>query len=216
MRERMRMSSLVAVWGCPDSGKTTFCVKLAKAINEKYGSQVLCVFTDPVTPALPVLFPYEKTDNLLSIGDVLSKTEITQDTILKNLVTVGSAKGVGFLGFNGGENLHTYPEFSREKVTALFDAAAAFADVIIVDCGSSLVYPMPSVAVCMADVVIRMCKPDLKAISFFASQSPLYTDPRYRMDEHLSVMTVTEQDAYIPIEDAAQHFKCENRIIPYT
>ena len=42
------MGKLIAVWGSPDSGKTTFSVKLAEALyNRSRGkSAVIVVFTD--------------------------------------------------------------------------------------------------------------------------------------------------------------------------
>ena len=53
------MGKLIAVWGSPDSGKTTFSVKLAEALyNRSRGkSAVIVVFTDIVTPSIPVIFP---------------------------------------------------------------------------------------------------------------------------------------------------------------
>ena len=53
------MGKLIAVWGSPGSGKTTFSVKLAEALyNRSRGkSAVIVVFTDIVTPTIPVIFP---------------------------------------------------------------------------------------------------------------------------------------------------------------
>ena len=209
------MSRIIAIWGCPDSGKTTFTVKLAKAIHAEYGSKVICIFADSATPTLPVLFPNMKSSELFSVGDVLSRTEITQTTILKHLVTISDAKEIGFLGFNGGENRHSHPEFSADKAAALYDTAASIADFVIVDCGNKLTGTLGFTAISKADSIIRLCKPDLKSISFFDSQAPLYTDVKFRTDEHITVMNVTEHEAYMPIEEAAQHFKCEKFVIPY-
>lgn len=39
------MSKLIAVWGTPDSGKTTFATKLARSIYEEYQSTVIVVIT---------------------------------------------------------------------------------------------------------------------------------------------------------------------------
>ena len=44
---------------------------------------------------------------------------------------------------------------------------------------------------------------------------PLYTDSKYRTDEHIAVMNVTEQDLYMPVDEAAQLSGCEV-VIPYT
>lgn len=207
------MSKIFAIWGCPDSGKTTFAVRLAKAIYDEQGTKVICVFADAVTPALPVLFPGD--NDLLSVGYALSQTEITPDAVLCSLVTTDTAKNIGFLGFTDGENRYSYPEYSKDKAAALLDAAATLADVVIVDCGSELKEVLAFAAVSKADTIFRICKPDLKAVSFFSSQMPLYTDQKYRLREHLTVLSVPEQELYMPIGEAAMHFGCEMHIIPY-
>ena len=50
------MSKLIAVWGSPDSGKTSFAVKLASAVYERYNSTVLVLACDHSAPVLPQLF----------------------------------------------------------------------------------------------------------------------------------------------------------------
>ena len=208
-------SRIIAIWGCPDSGKTTFTVRLAKAINDEYGAKVICVFADSATPTLPVLFPNKKASEMRSIGAVLSRTGITQDAVLKSIVTTDYAKDIGLMGYIDGENRWTYPEFSEDKAAAFYDTAAALADFVIVDCGNKLTGTLAQAAIGKADAIFKLCKPDLKAISFFSSQAPLYGDVKYRMDEHLTVLNVHEQELYMPIEEAAQHFKCEKFVLPY-
>ena len=207
------MSRIIAVWGCPDSGKTTFSIHLAGAVYRETKAKTICVFADSATPTLPLLFPHEKESR--SIGAALSQTEITQETVLKSLVTLKKAKNIGFMGYTDGENRWTYPEFSEDKASALLEAAASLADVVLVDCGNKLTGALAFSAVCKADVLFRLCKPDLKAVSFFASQTPLYADPRYRMDEHQTVLNVTGQELYMPVEEAARHFKCGKTVLPY-
>ena len=53
------MSKMIAVWGAPNCGKTTFSVKLAETIYRSSGgkSAVIVVFADSLTPTLPVVFP---------------------------------------------------------------------------------------------------------------------------------------------------------------
>ena len=209
------MSRIIAIWGCPDSGKTTVAVRLAKVIYSETGEKIICVFADSATPTLPVLFPNRKAGDLRSIGAVLSQTEITEDAVLQSLVTTDKAKNIGFLGFTDGENRYSYPEFSAEKAAALLDAAASLADTIIVDCGNKLTGRLAFAAIRKAHAIFRICKPDLKAISFFASQTPLYGDPKYRTGEHQTVLNVQEQELYMPIQEAAQHFKSDFTL-PYT
>lgn len=209
------MSRIIAIWGCPNSGKTTFALNLTKAIHDGYGAKVICVFADSTTPTLPVLFPNHKAGDIRSLGTVLSHTDITQDAILKNLVTTDAVKNIGFLGYTDGENRWTYPEYSQDKAAAFFDAAMSLADYIIVDCGNKLTGTLAFAAISKADSIFRICKPDLKAISFFSSQIPLYGDLKYRMEEHQPVLNVPEQGSCLPVEEAAQHFGCEKLILPF-
>ena len=46
------MSKVIAVWGAPHSGKTTFATKLARAIYDAYQATVVVVYTDNETPTL--------------------------------------------------------------------------------------------------------------------------------------------------------------------
>ena len=50
---------IIAVWGSPHSGKTTFATKLATAIYSSFESTVITLYTDLQTPMIPVLFPFD-------------------------------------------------------------------------------------------------------------------------------------------------------------
>ena len=103
------MSKLIAVWGSPNSGKTSFTVKLASAVYERYNSTVLALCCDDTTPALPCLFPGFKSDELYSVGAPLSQTEITQQAVIDSIVTRKGKVNLGYLGYKDGENRYTYP-----------------------------------------------------------------------------------------------------------
>ena len=102
------MSKLIAVWGTPDSGKTTFATKLARSIYEEYQSTVIVVYADNETPALPVVFSNYKKEDMFSVGAALAKTDVTQEDVVKQLVTVKDKQNFGFLGFTDGENRFIY------------------------------------------------------------------------------------------------------------
>ena len=98
---------IIAVWGSPHSGKTTFATKLATAIYSSFESTVITLYTDLETPVIPILFPFDKNEDLGSVGYPLSKTEVEQGDIINNLVTVKDMQNFGFLGYKTGENKYT-------------------------------------------------------------------------------------------------------------
>ena len=46
----MDKANIIAIWGSPNSGKTTFATKLATAIYDNYQSTVIVVYPDLETP----------------------------------------------------------------------------------------------------------------------------------------------------------------------
>ena len=111
---------IIAVWGSPASGKSTFAVKLATAIYDNFESTVIVLFTDLETPMIPVIFPNDKPEDNGSVGIPLSKTDIEKEEIIKNLVTIKSRQNFGFIGYKDGENKFTYPRFGRAKAEELY------------------------------------------------------------------------------------------------
>ena len=209
------MAKTIAVWGSPHSGKTTFATKLACAIYEEYQSTVIIVYSDMVTPTLPIIFPNEKSEDMTSIGKVLSEIEITKESVVKQIMTVKNKVNLGFLGFRDGENKFTYPRFDEDKVNVMFTAIGELCDYLIVDCTNNLSNPIAGAAVKTAGQVIRLASPDLSSVSFFSSQLRLYTDPAYRLNEQITGLNVTSEDIYLPIEDAKKRIPDVRFTIPY-
>ena len=107
--------NLIAVWGSPNSGKTTFATKLALSIYDSYQATVVVLYPDLEAPVLPVLFPNEKTEELGSIGVPMSKTEIDTEDIVRNAITLKKRGNLVFLGYRTGDNRFTYPRYGRAK-----------------------------------------------------------------------------------------------------
>lgn len=210
------MSKVIAVWGTPNSGKTTFATKLARCIYDEYQATVIVVYTDNETPTLPIIFPNYKKEDLCSVGVALAKTDIDRYEVVKQMVTVKDKQNFCFLGFTDGENRYTYPAFDATKVRSLYSVLASLADYVIVDCTSSLKNPLAKVAVREADTVIRLSAPTLKSVSFMASQLPLYADPMFRLEEHIEGINVTDEDLYMPIDEARFHLHDVRFTIPYS
>lgn len=209
------MAKVIAVWGSPDSGKTTFTTKLAAAIYGEYNSTVGVLYPDMETPVLPVLFPNMKRGDLASLGGPLSKTDITKEDVIKATVSIKGMENFGLLGFTDGENKYTYPRFDEVKVRALFSVLADIVQVIFVDCTSSLSNPISAYAVKYADEVIRIAAPTLKSISWQSSQLSLYADPIYKLDRQIQGLNVPDGELYMPLEEARAHIADIRFSIPY-
>lgn len=209
------MAKIIAVWGSPESGKTTFATKLAKTIYENYQSTVLVLYADNTTPTLPVIFPNYKKDFLYSVGVALSKTDITQESVINQIVTVKGKQNFGFLGFIDSENKYTYPKFDDEKVRALFVVLSTLADYVIIDCTSTLDNKISEMAIKEADEVIRLATPDLKSQSFYSSQLSLYSDPLYKLEKHIQGINVPNEELYMPIDERKSHLHDVSFILPY-
>lgn len=208
---------IIAVWGSPHSGKTTFATKLATAIYSSFESTVITLYTDLQTPMLPVLFPFEKPEDLGSVGYPLSRTEVEQSDIIASLVTVKEMQNFGFLGYRTGENKYTYPKYGKAKAEDLLNALCKLADYVIVDCTSNPEdNTLAGTAIEKADQIIRLSSPDLCSISFFLSQLPVYSDSRFRLDDHIQGINVPDADVLIPIEEAKAQLGEVSFTLPYS
>ena len=109
------MGKLIAVWGSPDSGKTTFSVKLAEALyNRSRGkSAVIVVFTDIVTPTIPVIFPNFRSEDVFSVGTILTKPDFFADDVVSNMVMTKDRMNLGYLGYKDSENKHSFACLNR-------------------------------------------------------------------------------------------------------
>lgn len=213
----MEKGKIIAVWGSPNSGKTTFATKLATAIYDNYQATVIVLYTDLETPVLPVIFPNEKSEDVGSVGIPLSKAEIEKDDIIRNLVVTKERQNFGFIGYHTGDNKFTYPKYGRAKAEALLNVLCSLADYVIVDCTSNLENNVLSaVAIELAEQIIRLASPDLKSISFLISQLPVYIDAKYRLPEHIQGINTPNEDVFMPIEETKTHLKDVRFSVPYS
>lgn len=208
--------TVVSVWGSPNAGKTTFATKLSAAFYERFGKTVIVLYSDYETPVLPVIFPNFK-EHLASVGTALSKVEVRQDDVLGCLNTVKGKQDLGFLGFGVGENQRTFPRFERNKAEDLLDTLRSMADIVVVDCVSNLEHNiLAATAMETADWVFRLASPDLKSVSWYLSQLPVYSDKKYRCDLHIQGINVPNADLNMPVDELQAHMKRVNFLIPYS
>lgn len=213
----MANGKIIAVWGSPNSGKTTFATTLATAIYDTFNATVIVLYPDLETPVLPVIFPNEKSEDLGSVGIPLSKTEIETDVLVQNLVTIKNRQNFGFIGYKDGENKYTFPKYGRAKAEALLDKLCAIADYVIVDCPSNVESnPLAMTSLELAWQTLRLASPDLKSISWYLSQMPLYSDSKARWDEQIQGINTPNADVYMPIEEAKSHLKDVSFTVPFS
>ena len=212
------MGKLIAVWGAPGSGKTTFSVKLAETLyNRSRGkSAVIVVFSDIVTPTIPVIFPNFRSEDVFSIGSILSKPDFFADDVVSNMVMTKDRMNLGYLGYKDSENHHSFPEYTAKKAKYLYDVLVGIADYVIVDC---MALPdsnhLTSVALENADQIIRLSTPDLKCLSFQMSQLKTFASRGYLRENDLAVMNIPREEFNLAAADARLHLGKIAFTIPY-
>lgn len=198
------MSTLIAVWGSPNSGKTTLTVKLGQFFSKQTDETVYTVFADDTTPALPIIFPSKKADDMFSLGVPLSKVNIETRDIVANTVIAKGYENLGFLGYTDGENRFSYAYSDEEKCEHFLNILKSMCEVVIVDC-SSVPNTFSKAAMAMADKVVRVVSPELKSIGFFSSQLPLMGDPSYQRNNHIIVVSEPKSDVFLPSDDVRSY-----------
>ncbi|MBF4692284.1 AAA family ATPase [Fusibacter ferrireducens] len=184
----MKNNKIIAVWGNPDSGKTTFSIKMANELIKKNKSVIL-VMADSYVPAIHTVLPFTETKDQ-SLGALLSSIQISQESILKKCIPVPNTKNLSILSYLHGENIRTYADYGKERVLDFFILLKHLADHIIVDCSSQFHHDLLSRgALELSDQVIRLISPDLKAISFYDASLPLLGEKKYNVANHIKVLS---------------------------
>ncbi len=192
---------ILAVWGSPSSGKTTVAVKLADYLARKKRN-VLLIFADMTTPAIPCVCPQSELENENSLGSVLAAAHITTNLIKQNCVFLRKNPYLSMLGLQKGENVFTYPPYEQAQAVELLEQAREVAPFVVIDCGSTIASDILSaVALMEADTVLRLVNCDLKSISYLSAQLPLLKDNKWDAEKQLKVASnVREQEASSHIE----------------
>ena len=207
------MSKIIAIWGSPNSGKTTLAVKIATELDNRKVGSILVLHTDNTIPVMPVLFPFNK--DLHSIGVALSAVDITQFEILQAVTTPKGRDNLGFLGYVWGDNQFSYPAIDKRKASDCLSVLKSIADYVIVDCSSLYDNVLSHASIADADIVIKLATPDLNSMTFFQSQTPLYIDCDVAIAEAAQGLTLMSRDTYQPVEDCKQYFSKTSFVCPY-
>ncbi|TCX53619.1 AAA family ATPase [Dehalobacter sp. 14DCB1] len=183
---------ILAVWGSPNSGKTVTAVKLAMALADRK-KNVMLVLCDDICPVLPTIYK-SKAPIEVSLGEVLSAPNITQEVILRNSLAFEKNSYLSVMGYKAGENPFSYAEYKKERAIDLLVLLRHIVDYVVIDCSSILTENIISTAALeVADTVIRMGSCDLKSISYFMSILPLISDSKFDADKHIKVLSHVRQ-----------------------
>ena len=183
---------LLAVWGSSNSGKTVTAIKLAKALSNRK-KNVMLILCDDICPVLPTVYKSKDTVEI-SLGEVLSAPNISQEVILRNCVTLDKNQYLSVLGYKAGENPFSYAEYNKERAIDLFVLLRHIVDYVVIDCSSILTENIISTAALeVADEVLRLGSCDLKSISYFKSILPLISDSKFDAEKHLKVLSHVRQ-----------------------
>jgi MinD-like ATPase involved in chromosome partitioning or flagellar assembly len=199
----MKNNKIIAVWGNPNSGKTTLSIKMANELS-KNNKSVILLFDDPYVPVISTVLPFTETKEQ-SLGALLSSVQISQESILEKCIPVMKTKNLSVLSYLHGENIRTYADYGKERVLDFFILLKHLADHIIVDCSSMVHHDLLSRgALEMSDQIIRLVTPDLKAISFYDSSLMLLGERKYNVENHIKVLSNVKP--VMPKDSISNHF----------
>ena len=214
------MGKMIAVWGTPNSGKTTLSMKLAESLylqEKRRKLMIMVVFTDSTTPSVPVIFPNYRDEEIYSIGALLAKTNLTVDDVFSYTTFAHGKDNQGFLGYKGAENIHSHPAYTREKAELMFDILKTNTDYVIVDCmcrpNDSL---LTDVALKGADRIIWTEAPDLKSISYTLSQKTILAAQGYMRNDMVSIIHTVSSDFVMPVDAIKACIGHVDYVLPYS
>ncbi len=206
----MSNGKLIAVWGSKDCGKTTLAVKLASKLAAMKRETIL-IHTDLLAPDINVLMPEKKDIN--TMGNLWAMPDCSIDTIFK-ACNVTDSKHLAVLSFRSGDNIFTFPEYTKENIMEIFMKLKNLAEYIIVDCVEAFAWnSITTVSLELADKVIRLGEPTMKSFSFYDSNLALLHDSRYRTDQHFKVLAKVKSNQAKEI--AISHFGGINVELPF-
>lgn len=124
-------------------------------------------------------------------------------------------------GFGGAdtakENRYSYAEYTREKAEAFLDCVMSIAEYVVVDCSSDPEDNILTETVLeKADIVIRLLSPDLKGISNYLSQTPIFIRMGYMKENCVQLISVTSPEFQYGAADTISYFGKVEQIIPYS
>lgn len=178
---------MLAVMGSGGAGKTSLCCKLALRLSEKK-QNVIVVFCDPFTPAIPHVLPSDAPHHV-SLGELLTRPVITQTDVLAACVPLRGNEFISLLGYKAKENILHFSGLLPAKAAELYALLRPLADYVLVDCSTAFEADMASiVALKSADRILQLGSGNLNGVSWFQSHEHLLRDTSCPLEEQLKAV----------------------------
>lgn len=167
---------LIAVWGSPGAGVSTFCAALAKGLSRYYNYLLLCS-ADPYVPANAlwnVLSGTEKAGPELeqaeSIREILSCPDLNKEYIKARVSPHPNIRQLGLLGCFIREQYEQHDPINGNAANTFFSCVRQFSQITVVDCMQPQLDTLSLVAMEQADAIITLLEPDAYGLAFTAAQ----------------------------------------------
>lgn len=145
------------------------------------------------------------------------KPDLTRNLVVSNTIFVKDRSNLGFLGYTAKENRYSYAEYTIEKAEAFLDCVMSISEYVVVDCSSAPEDNILTETVLeKADIVIRLLSPDLKGISNYLSQTPIFIRMGYMKENCVQLISVTSPEFQYGAADTISYFGKVEQIIPYS
>lgn len=185
---------ILAVWGSGSSGKTLLSTRIGLTLA-KQKRKVLIIYTEIGVVDIAWIYPKEKS--FISMGELWQK-DLDVEDIYRYFMVVNGYKDLAYLSFKPGENIFSYPGFTKFNVVRIMSLLQEIFDFIIVDCASDIsANTIATTALEMADTVYRLIGTGLKDSFFFDSNLSLIADSRFAAENHVNILSNTKY--YEPI-----------------
>lgn len=172
---------IITNYGSAGTGKSTFSVSLAVAIAKANPhATILIINYSTDVPMHAIWETKRELPRTYSLGYLFENEEITQQTLVKSVVTLEDNKNIGTLSFCLGDSPLSYKDIEYKQVIQLLKAAEQLVDYVIVDCGSNLLKDETAASIEMANCLNVFLAPDPNGVVYYKTSKLMYeSNPKF-------------------------------------